>query len=109
MSERSTRKHGDAQEDRAAIIARFIAKDPYDPEASRARVIGHGVSVLAIVTALLDAGGDMYVVAEEYGLPTDAVRAAVWYYDLNKAVIDARMLLDEAAFLGDVPLTPSRV
>jgi len=56
----------------------------------------HGVSVVAIVTALLYHGGDLYGVAGAYELPEEAVRAAIWYYGNNKQVIDARLLLNWA-------------
>lgn len=104
MSEAVARRNVNDEVNRLQMIARYIERDPLYPDESHARVIGHGVSVSAIVTALLDAGGDMYVVIEEYGLPHDAIRAAIWCYDLHKAIIDARMTLDEAAFLDSPTL-----
>jgi hypothetical protein len=84
------------------LIETYIEQDPWELGRDRARVKEYGVSVAAIITALLYAGGDLYVVAEEYELPEDAVRAAVYYYALNKQVVDARLLLNWAI---DDPVT----
>ena len=61
-----------------------------------ARLKGRRLSVVNLVTALLYQGGDLYAVAEEYEIPVDAVRAAIWYYGQNKSVVDARLLLNSA-------------
>jgi hypothetical protein len=83
------------------LIRTYIDPNSVKIGRENARLQEYGVSVAAIVTALLYAGGDLYAVAHEYEVPDDAVRAAVYYYSLNKQVLDARMLLNEAAFEED--------
>ncbi|MGH9173945.1 MAG: hypothetical protein ACRD1H_06290 [Vicinamibacterales bacterium] len=82
--------------DVCAIIEQYVEQSPHELGRENARLKGHGVSVVAIVTALLYHGGDLYGVADAYELPEEAVRAAIWYYGNNKQVIDARLLLNWA-------------
>ncbi len=79
-----------------AIIEQYVEQNPHELGRENARLKVHGVSVVAIVTALLYHGGDLYAVAGAYELPEEAVRAAIWYYGNNKQVIDARLLLNWA-------------
>jgi hypothetical protein len=80
--------------DVAAAIDQYVEQSPHELGRENARLKQHNVSVVAIVTSLLHHGGDLYGVAEEYELPVEAVRAAIWYYGNNKQVIDARLLLN---------------
>lgn len=84
-----------------ALITQYIEQSPHQYGRDNARLKDSGISVVAIINALLYAGGDLYVAAREYEIPDDAVRAAVYYYSLNKQVIDARMIVDEAAWHPD--------
>ena len=82
--------------DVCAMIDQYVEQSPHELGRESARLKEHGVSVVAIVTALLYHGGHLYGVAEEYELPEEAIRAAIWYYANNKQVIDARLLLSWA-------------
>jgi len=79
-------------------IKLHIREHPHYPGPEEAHIVGRRISVLNIITALLFAGGDFQSVAREYDLEPDAVRAAVWYYDLHKQAIDVRMARERAAF-----------
>jgi hypothetical protein len=93
-------------EEQCRQIALFIELDPQQPDPGNARVKASGMSVAAIVTAVLNAEGDRRAVAEAYGLPEAAVHAAIWYYGLRKPLIDARLALDEAFFLAATDPSP---
>ena len=62
-----------------------------------ARVKEYGTPVWSLVAYSDVVKGDMNRVAADYELPEEAVEAAMAYYRQNKAVIDARLLLNEAA------------
>jgi len=79
-----------------AMIDQYIEQSPYELGRENARLKGRRISVPTLVTALLYQGGDLYAVAEEYEIPVEAVRAAIWYYGQNKLVVDARLLLNWA-------------
>ena len=64
----------------------------------RARVAGHGVSVTALITRLRLEDGDANEVARAYRLPDEAIAGAIAYYERHRAVIDAAITLNEAAF-----------
>ena len=82
--------------DICAMIDKYIEQSPYELGRESARLKGRRISVPTLVTALLYQGGDLYAVAEDYEVPVEAVRAAIWYYGQNKPVVDARLLLDWA-------------
>lgn len=88
--------------DMCAMIDKYVEQSPHELGRESARLKEHGISVVALVTALLYHGGDLYAVAEAYEIPDEAVRAAIWYYGNNKQVLDARLLLDWAI---DDPVT----
>jgi hypothetical protein len=48
----------------------------------------------------------MHLVADDYDIPTDEVRAAIWYDDMNKASIDARIERDRAKIEAADPPMP---
>jgi hypothetical protein len=50
--------------------------------------------------------GDIHLVADDYDIPTDEVRAAIWYDDMNKASIDARIERDRAKIEAADPPMP---
>ena len=85
----------DAQREQA-LIAQYIDADPWGAGRDEARVRQYGTPVWALVAYLDVAKGDLGRVAEDYGLPREAVEAAIGYYHQNKAAIDARLLLNEA-------------
>lgn len=84
--------------DERALIERHIAPgwDRYPGGRADARLRGYGVSVWAVVAYLQMVGGDLDRVAEDYGLPHDAVQAALAYYRQHQELIDARLRLNAA-------------
>ena len=97
---------GDAQLDAQAaeaeaLIARYIQKDRNRPGRDRARVVvgNDGVPVWALIGHLRGRGG-IAQVARDYALPEEAVKAAIAYYHRNRELIDARLLLNDEAFVG---------
>lgn len=73
------------------VITGYVEPDPTKPGAGDARLVGYGVPVWALISYLRLAAGDIDRVAADYALPVDAVRAAVTYYDRERAAIDVRI------------------
>jgi len=78
-------------QDLDALIARHIEPDPYHPGPSDVRLVDSGVSVWAIIGHLTTMRGDASRVAEDYDVSSDAVAAALAYYQDNRGAIDARL------------------
>ena len=74
------------------LIARYIEPNPYHPSLDAARVRQYGVSVWSIIAHLHVVGDDVTQVAAVYGLPSEAVEAAMAYYRRHKDLIDARIV-----------------
>jgi uncharacterized protein (DUF433 family) len=75
------------------LIARHVLFAPRRP--SDARLAETGVGVWIIVEYLRDVvDGDIRQAAADYDLPVDSVRAALAFYRLHPAPIDARILLN---------------
>jgi uncharacterized protein (DUF433 family) len=64
-----------------------------------ARMDASGARVKTIITQLQLDSWDVERVASSRELSVDAVRAAIVYYERHKDLIDAKILLDNAAFL----------
>ncbi len=77
------------------LIERWIEPRNGKPGHAESVVAGYGVSVWALVNRWLHADGDVAQVMASYDLPEDAMRAVLAYYRRHKAVIDARILLEE--------------
>lgn len=82
---------------RQDLIDRWIVPSPYYAGPQQARLVEHGVSVWALIAHLRVVGGDLVRVAEDYGLPLDAVEAAMAYYQEHQSLIDAQIALNAAA------------
>ncbi len=80
------------------LIARYIVSSA-DGTPDRARLAGSGVEVWALIGYLRAYSVDETAV--DYDLPRAAVEAALAYYDRHRAVIDARLTLNDAAFIDD--------
>lgn len=77
------------------LIARYIRQDPNRPGRHEARVVTGAASpqVWLLIPFIKTAGFDE--VARSYALPREAVVAAVAYYQRNRPLIDAKILLDD--------------
>ena len=73
------------------LIEKYIEPNPNRPGVAEARITGYGVSVWALVGYLEAVHGDIAQVADDYGLPREAVEAALAYYHRHKGLIDARL------------------
>ncbi len=77
------------------LIERFIEPHPSKPGISNARLTtDRHVPVWALIGHLDVVDGDADQVAHDYGLPREAVDAALAYYERHKASIDARLVLN---------------
>ena len=63
----------------------------------KARLKDHGIPVWALIAALHRTDDDIDKVAAAYGIPAVAVQAAIRYYERNKPLIDAFLLLNSEA------------
>jgi uncharacterized protein (DUF433 family) len=79
-----------------ALIVRHIEQDPISPD--RARLSPSGVPIWAFVAYLRAVGDDFDAVAAEYALSEEEVAATLVYYQRHRALLDARILLQESAF-----------
>lgn len=84
---------GEAQD----LITRYIEVDPYRPSPDEAWLRDSGVPVWAIIGQLEVLKGDIEQVASDYGVPVDAVEAAIAYYWHHKPAIDARIQANRTA------------
>jgi hypothetical protein len=88
------------------LVPRYIAPDPVHPGEANVIVQPEGVSVWAVIGSMQAASpsndrpgyfdrfiGDSVIreTAADYGIPEDAVRAAVAYYYRHKAAIDTQI------------------
>ncbi len=80
------------------LIARWIEPNPHKPGPAEALVLPRRVSVWALIELWRLDGENLLAVAEEYGLPTEAVDAAVAYYRQHAADVDARIERNNAYF-----------
>lgn len=72
-------------------IAAYINPDAGPGEA---RIRGRGVPIWALIGHLPAVQGNLDRLAAEYGLPLEAVEAALAYYHRHQKAIDARLLLN---------------
>jgi len=78
-----------------AQIERYIEPHPSKPGISYARLTtDRHVPVWALIGHLDVVDGDVDQVAHDYGIPREAVDAALAYYKRHKASIDARLVLN---------------
>jgi len=73
------------------LVAALIEPDPYHPGLMDVVVRERHIPVWALVNYLVAAEGDIDVVAADYRISTDAVRAAQAYYKDHKEIIEARL------------------
>ena len=75
-----------------------IALDPHRPGRHRARLVAYGKPVWAVIAYFKGFDGDIARTAEAHGIPEEAVRAAVAYYQADPKYIDAFLLLNDDFF-----------
>jgi uncharacterized protein (DUF433 family) len=82
-----------------ALIARYVRRDSQNPGRHSARVETEDVAphVWALI-GHLRGGGGIAQTAADYGLPEDAVLAAVAFYAKHRPYIDAVLLINEGFF-----------
>lgn len=85
------RNEGGTAMDDDALIRDWIEPHPHRPGPAEARLRRAGVSVWALVGYWRAVRGDVARVAYDYRLPTEAVQAALAYYQRHQAAIDARL------------------
>jgi uncharacterized protein (DUF433 family) len=73
------------------LIASWIEPHPWKGSAAEARLKDSKIAVWAIIGQLRAEGRDVPRVAEDYGIPVEAVEAALAYYQDHRAVIDDRL------------------
>jgi uncharacterized protein (DUF433 family) len=88
-----------SEADADALIAQYIRRDPARHGRDRVRT---GTEAWTIpvwqVIAYLEAA-DISTVASEYDVSEEAVKAAIAYYRRHRALIDARILLQNEQFI----------
>lgn len=83
-----------------ALLHAHIVPSPDGFGADRAVVQPRGVSVWMVIADLDAQDGDVAQVMENYSLTPPAILAAILYYREYADLIDARIALNEAAFLA---------
>jgi uncharacterized protein (DUF433 family) len=73
------------------LIAQYMEPNPDRAGAANARIAGYSVPVWALVGYLEAVHGDVARVAHDYGLPLNAVEAALAYYEAHRDFIDDRL------------------
>ena len=73
------------------LIEQYIDANTHHRGAEEARLKRYGVSVWALIGYLQAWDFDVGRAARAYGVPLEAVEAALAYYRCNKDVIDARI------------------
>jgi uncharacterized protein (DUF433 family) len=80
----------------ATLVAEHIDANPHGRGPSEARLAEHGTSVWAIVAYWNATNHDTVEVARDFGVPVEAIEAALAFYRRHKDLIDARLLLNAA-------------
>jgi uncharacterized protein (DUF433 family) len=80
----------------STLIDRYIDPNPWGGAGRhRAHLKKYGVSVWALANRL-NTGTSIPDLAREYRLPEEAVEAAKAFYEQNRAIIDAWILINES-------------
>lgn len=75
----------------AELIAAWIERNPYHPDASNVRLREYGYSIWALIGDLPQVEGDVGALADAFDIPIEAAEAALAYYLCHKAEIDGRL------------------
>ena len=82
--------------DDEALIRRHIEPNPHRSSLAEAWLKDSAIPVWALVGSLPAVDYDLDALADDYGLPREAVDAAMAYYRRHKAVLDARVAANTA-------------
>ena len=88
------------------LIGRYIEPNPHKPTLAEAWLKDSAIPVWALIGSLPGVDHDPDARAEAYGVPIEAVRAALAFYDRHRCLIDAR--LAENATVVEWPYAPVR-
>ncbi len=80
------------------LIADHIVERPHGVSRADARIADNGMHVWALIGYLRGVNGDGDEAARAYRLSSDAMAAALAFYRRYQEQIDARLLLNDAAF-----------
>jgi uncharacterized protein (DUF433 family) len=79
------------------LIARYIEENPNRRGPADARLRDEGTAVWALISYLQAvAQGDLQATAEAYGISTEAMQAALAYYEQHQEPINARIAWNAA-------------
>jgi uncharacterized protein (DUF433 family) len=87
------------EQEKAQLIAKYVARDPRRPGLYDSYLSGYGVSIWVIISRFETVNhGDIDEAAADYDLPREAVEAALAFYEQHAAAIDARIEAQNAQF-----------
>ena len=78
------------------LIARYLEPNPHKPTLAEAWLKDSGIPVWALIGALPGVDHDPERLADLYGVPVEAVQAALAFYRRHRCLIDARLAENEA-------------
>ncbi|MEA2524716.1 MAG: hypothetical protein QOF73_1943 [Thermomicrobiales bacterium] len=82
------------------LIARYIRNDPHRHGRDRVRTGSDDRSIPVWLAISYLRGADENAAAAAYDLSTEAILAAIAYYRRHRALIDARILLQDEQFVS---------
>jgi uncharacterized protein (DUF433 family) len=80
------------------LIARYIEPNPHKPTLAEAWLKESAIPVWALIGSLPGVDHDPGALAEAFGIPIEAVQAALAFYDRHRSLIDARLAENETMF-----------
>ena len=85
----TTRIAGAPTEASDEVLDAMIELDPLKPGRHNARFVEYGYHLWAVLNSLRRTNGDIVDAAAEWGMPADAIRAAIRYYERHRELSDA--------------------
>jgi uncharacterized protein (DUF433 family) len=80
-----------------SLLQRWIRPEPDQPGDPNARIAESGIPVWALIGNYKANGRHASMTATDYGLPVEAVKAALAYYRAHREIIEARLAANDAA------------
>ncbi len=87
---------GNEAQDSATLIAKHVEPHPYKGGQAEWRLKERSVPVWAIIGSLTANADNVDQVTDDYGISREAMDAALAYYEQHKALIDARLEMNNA-------------